>query len=69
MYLAMYESYQFCRWMVTVKMSINSAKCWFAVDKGCRFALLTDYIYFKKGHSAVFSFCITGDMLTWRELK
>ena len=50
-------------------MSINSAKCWFAVDRGYRFALFTDYVYFKKGQSAVFSFCIAKDMLTWRELK
>ena len=25
-----------------------------AVDKGCKPALLADYIYVKKGHSAVF---------------
>ena len=41
-------------WQETVKMSINSAKSWFVVDRGCIFALLTDYIYAKKGHRCLF---------------
>ena len=40
-------------WQETVKMSINSAKSWFAVDRGFKIALFTDYIYIKKGHSIV----------------
>ena len=39
----------------TVKMSKNSANSWFAVDIGCKLALFTDCIYFKKGNSVVFS--------------
>ena len=35
-------------------MSINSAKSCFAIDRGCKFTLLTDYIYLSKGHSVVF---------------
>ena len=31
-------------------MSINSAKSWFVVDRGCKFPLFTGYIYFKKKH-------------------
>ena len=34
-------------------MSINSANSWFTVDRGCKFALFTDYIYVKKGHSVI----------------
>ena len=36
-------------------MSINSSKSWFALDRGCKFVFLTDYIYVKKGQSVVFS--------------
>ena len=32
----------------------HSAKSCFAIDRGCKFALLTDYIYLNKGHSVVF---------------
>ena len=28
----------------TGKMNINSAKSWFAVERGCNYTLLTDYI-------------------------
>ena len=35
-------------------MSKNSAKDWFAVDRGCKFALYTYYIYIKKGHLVFF---------------
>ena len=35
-------------------MSINSTKTWFAVDRGCKFVLFTDYIYVKEGHSVFF---------------
>ena len=35
-------------------MSIKFAKSWFAVDRGCKFVLFTDYIYVKKGQSVVF---------------
>ena len=34
-------------------MSINFAKRWLAVDRGCRFALFTDYPFIKKGYSVV----------------
>ena len=44
-------------WQETVKMSINSAKRWYVLHRGCSiFALLTDYIYAKKGHPVVFFF-------------
>ena len=49
-------------WQETVKMSINSAKAWFAVDRGCKFFLFTDYIHVKKVHSVVF-FIFYKDML------
>ena len=35
-------------------MTINSGKSWFAVDRGSKFALFTDYIYIKEEHSVVF---------------
>ena len=39
-------------------MSINFAKSWFVVDKGCTFAFFLDYIYVKKRYSvAFFIFC------------
>ena len=41
-------------WLETVKMSINSAKSWFAVDRGYKIVLFTDYNYVKKGDSVVF---------------
>ena len=41
-------------WKETVEISINSAKSWLAIDRGCKFALITDYIYVKKEHSVVF---------------
>ena len=50
-------------WLETVKMSINSAKSWFAVDRSCNFALLTNYIYVKKDIMFSFSFFIIKDML------
>ena len=43
-------------WQETVKMSINSAKRWYVLHRGCIFALFTDYIYAKKGHPVVFFF-------------
>ena len=51
-------------WKETVQVSINSAKSWFAVDRGCNFALLTDHIYLKKEHSLVFLIFLVKDMLT-----
>ena len=35
-------------------MGINSAKSWFAVDRGGALVFFTDYINVKKGHSVVF---------------
>ena len=40
-------------------MSINSTESWSAGDRGCKFALFTDYFYVKKGHS-VFIFYSKG---------
>ena len=44
-----------CKWLQAVKMSINSAKSWFAVDRVCKFALFMDYIYIKKEHLSLHS--------------
>ena len=35
----------------TVKMSINSAKSRFVVDRGCKLTLFPHYYYVKEGHS------------------
>ena len=46
-------------------MNIHSAKSWFLVERDCKFALFTDYIFVNKGHSVVFYFSYSkgyGDM-------
>ena len=43
-------------------MGINSAKSWFAVDRSGKLVFFTDYINFKKGHSAVF-FILYGNRI------
>ena len=50
-------------WQETVKMSINSAKRWYVLHRGCIFALLTDYIMPKRDILLSFSFSIVKDML------
>ena len=53
----MYESWQFFRWMVkNCKMSMNSANCWFAIDRGWKFALFIGFFNIKKDFIATFPF-------------
>ena len=44
-------------WRETVKVSINSTKSLFALDRGCKVALFMDYIYAKKRHYVVVVIC------------
>ena len=53
----MYESWQFFRWMVkNCKMGMNSANCWFAIDRGWKSALFIGFFNIKKDFIATFLF-------------